>query len=506
MSIFDNPFADRHITVQDGTKINSGISIEDKTSSGISDNGATSGVGSQATSSHRVHDLFTKPDVVELPYDHHKFGLRVSDSITIDPDSALKIVELAELAKAGLGELNPNTYLGSRYMRNNNAVYRDFPNDSIVKSDRYRLADAYGKAWSGPVRTLGMLRQNTVSRLVGYVVSMKDLLVVPNFERHLSLPPSHTGNFMNRTFMHHTHLVKVGTVYQNRSVDLDVSVSTMVEAEGRYLRNTVSASNFTHDVLRLAQRIIDRYGSFLGNNIDKHQQALYEGIVAYCCKHAARYIDDAATLNNVLPIVTGAYNMASYGQEFRFLSSQIVPDPIKVGNEGDSIGNIGIGGEDDPLSGKLLNVLSDPSGLWDALKDILDIDNKSGSGLQKSPPIPKHGWAPGQEPKADGGMVWNTFHLQSSPWLDGTLLTPPGVAFTSSVRACFFDRDQIASIRSAAIAGANDLELSFKQFMDEDYVFIPVEKFEYGDEDLIRQDGVEINLLVDRYDPVLDEV
>lgn len=440
---------------------------------------------------------------LNIPYYHHRFGLAVPDTLVMSGEVASQIVRLASMYDNQL-MLDPNSDLGSKYVRNNNSVLRDFPEDSIVKSDRYRLVDPYGQKWNGPLRTMGMLRQSVVNQFIGYCVSKEDLIVIPDLKRAITLPPGHSGNMLNKTTNIHNHIVKVHRVFQRRSIDFDLSVSTMVQDEGKYARNLVASTSFTHDVLRLAERVINRHGSFLGGNIDHHRKALTDAITAFCCKNSPSYIDDMVKLREYLPVVEGAFNMASYGRVYYHLRSQTLPDPIKVGNEGDSIGNQGKKPLDNSdTSSAVLDILTQAVGGHpiDALMDALDVQNKT-KGLQSPAFVPKYGWA-GDPPAADGGMVWNLFHTQASPWLDGELITPPGIDYFTDTRAVFFPSSIINALRNDALRGSGLLKLESSS-MDKDFVFLPAIAFNYGDEDLIRQDGVEINVLVDRYDPELD--
>lgn len=440
---------------------------------------------------------------LEVPYYHHRFGLSMPDKLVISGDVASRIVRLAS-AYDNQMVLDPNSDLGSKYIRNNNSVLRDFPQDSIVKSDRYRLVDPYGRDWNGPLRVMGMLRQSVVHQFIGYCVSKQDLVEIPDLKRAISMPPGHSGNMLNKTTNIHNRIVKVHRVFQTRSIDFDLSVSTMVQDEGKYARNIVSATSFTHDILKLSQRIIDRHGSFFGGNIDHHRKALTSAITAFCCRNSPSYIDDFVKLREYLPVVEGAFNMASYGRVYYHLRSQTLPDPIKVGNEGDSIGNQGKNPLDNgDTSDKILNIITQAIGGHpvDALMDALDVENKT-QGLQQPAFVPKYGWV-GDPPAADGGMVWNLFHTQAAPWLDGQLITPPGIDYFTDTRAVFFPSSIVDAIRNDALNGTGTLKLDSAS-MDSDFVFLPAIAFNYGDEDLIRQDGVEINVLMDRYDPQLD--
>lgn len=443
-------------------------------------------------------------NAIESDLDRYRAGVALDERITIGADIAGKIVKLGNSYNDGL-TLSDDELSGNKFIRQNNAIYRDFPEETIVKSDRYRLADAFGEEWLGPIRSLGMLRQTTVEQELGYVVDLNEVMRIPDFKSKITYPLGSASVNLKKTFNPNTVLLKVGKLFARRSIDLDISVSTMVQSEGRFLRNTVGASQFTHDILEMSRRVIDENGSFLGANLDYHKAKLLSAIVAFCCKNAAHAIFDEAHTMKLLPIIAGSYNVASYGKEVRFLNSKPLPDPIKVGNKGDSQGGMAVD-EGEAEEDMMMNMISS-LGSIEAASNVVSQLKTQQQGSQiptnPNPGMPTYGW--GQVPPADGGKVWNLTHLQASNWIDGQLIHAPGINFMKDVRACWFDREIVESMFAMKRPGTGSLITGIEDIISNNYIFIPSRTFSFGDEDLIRQDGVEINLLVDRYDPELDE-
>lgn len=434
----------------------------------------------------------------------YRAGVKLSEHLTLDASIAGQIVKLGNSYNDGL-TLSDDELSGNKFIRQNNSIYRTFPEGSIVKSDRYRLADAFGEEWLGPIRSLGMLRQTSIEQELGYVVDLDEVMRIPDFKSKITYPLGSASVNLKRTFNPNRVLLKVGKLFARRSIDLDISVSTLVQAEGRFLRNVVSDSEFTHDILEMSRRVIDENGSFLGANIDAHRRKLLSAIISYCCKNAPYSISDGNNLIKLLPIVAGSYNLASYGKEVRFLNSKPLPDPIKVGNKGDSQG--GMAADEGEVEEDMMMNLISSLGSVEAADSVVQQLRKQQANSQiptnPNPGMPTYGWT--QVPPADGGKVWNLTHLQASNWIDGELVHAPGVNFMRNVRACWFDERVVDDLIAMRESGTGSLITGIGDLISSNYVFLPSKSFSFGDEDLVRQDGVEINLIVDRYDPELDE-
>lgn len=452
----------------------------------------------------RDHSDESLDSSVDADLIRYRAGVKLNEHITLDANTAGQIVKLGTSYNDGLS-LSDDELSGNKFIRQNNAIYRDFPEGSIVKSDRYRLADAFGEEWLGPIRSLGMLRQTSVEHELGYIVDLDEVTKIPSFKSKIAYPLGSASVNLKKTFNPNTVLLKVGKLYSRRSVDLDISVSTLVQAEGRFLRNVVGSSEFTHDILEMSRRVIDENGSFLGANIDAHRHKLLSAIISYCCKNAPYAIYDGNNLIKLLPIIAGSYNLASYGKEVRFLNSKPLPDPIKVGNKGDSQGGMAVD-EGEAEEDMMMNMISTLGSIEAAANVVEQLKVQQFSNqvpTNPNPGMPIYGW--GQVPPADGGKVWNLTHLQASNWIDGQLIHAPGVNFMRDVRACWFDQKVVDDLMAMRISGTGSLITGVDDLMSKNYIFLPSRAFSFGDEDLIRQDGVEINLIVDRYDPELDE-
>lgn len=442
--------------------------------------------------------------IIQADLTRYRSGVALDEHITLGASVAGQIVKLGTSYNDGL-TLSNDELSGNKFIRQNNAIYRDFPEESIVKSDRYRLADAYGEEWLGPIRSLGMLRQVNVEQELGYIVDLNEIMRIPDFKSKIMYPLGSASVNLKKTFNPNTILLRVGKLFARRSVDLDISVSTLVQAEGRFLRNVVSSSEFTHDILEMSKRVIDENGSFLGANIDAHRQKLISAIISYCCKKAPYAIYNSNDLIKLLPIIAGSYNLASYGKEVRFLNSKPLPDPIKVGNKGDSQGGMAAD-EGEAEEDMMMNMISSLGSIEAAANVVQQLKTQQASSqipTNPNPGMPTYGW--GQLPPADGGKVWNLTHLQASNWIDGQLIHAPGVNFMKDVRACWFDERVVNDLMTMRVNGTGTLVTGVDDLISRNYVFLPSKTFSFGDEDLIRQDGVEINLIVDRYDPELDE-
>lgn len=436
-------------------------------------------------------------------------GTFVKDWVTLDRDDVLSLSHAVEIARAG-DDYSINDDMDQRYQRSNNAVLREWPEDALVKNSRYRLTDAYGKSWNGPLRTMGVLRAYKAPRLVGYAVSKQPLSEIPELDRSLMLPTGNPSNMLNKTYQDYLQVYSIQPVWSSYNVGLDVSVSTMIESEGKYLRNAITLDEYSFDAIPLARAANVEAGDYLSAAIDKQNELYFDGVIEYICANAPSYVEPSLAFK-LLPYIEAAYNAAGIGNRYMYLSAKPLPDPIRVGNEGDARGNMVNVSDDIPevgVHGAVLAAAVAGSG-WKHL-----IPGKDPSPGQVG--VPTKGWS--QQPSADGGMTWNFEHLQASPWLDGKTINLDGTYnYYNGYRSCWLPKQfselfislanprKTDAMRLESQIRTGNIVLKGASKSTDDWCFIPIKDVVGGYGRYIHQNGSVINLLVDAYDPKYDE-
>lgn len=446
---------------------------------------------------------------VRIPFERIWKGMRLRDWLTMDREAVLALSNAMAVANAG-DDYDINDDMDQRYQRSNNAVLRDWPAEGIHKNSRYRLTDAYGHKWNGPLRTMGVLRAYKHPRLVGYAVSKVPLSEIPELDRSLMLPTGNPSNMLNKTYQDFLAVYSIQPVWSSYQVGLDVSVSTMIESEGRYLRNAITLDEFSFDALPLARAANAEAGDYLSAAIDKQNELYHDGVIEYVYANAPAFVHPSEAYK-LLPYVESAYNAAGIGNRYMYLSAKALPDPIRVGNEGDARGNMVNVSDDIPEVSTHEGVLAaavSGSG-WKHL-----IPTKDPQPGQVG--VPTKGWA--TQPAADGGMTWNFEHLQASPWLDGRTVNLDGTYnYYNGYRVCWLPKQfkelfegltrakLTDEIRESMSIRRGEVVLKGASHATQDWCFIPVNDITGGYGKYIHQNGSVINLLVDAYDPKYDE-
>lgn len=459
-----------------------------------------------AVSSNSV-DLTTSG--LDLSLIRHRFGLAVPEKVSLRDEDLILLWEAMQRARdrGVLGYVGPTA--GVHFQQLNNAVYRNVPCNRFISNDRYRVANLSGLNWNGLVRTFGVLRNVPAKRLVGYKVSKQPDVTVPSLRRKISYPPGSASNELHHTHQDYVSLHRIMPVYSTFDVVLDMSVSTVVDSEARVMSTAVKPNGFGMDFLAFHRLAQENTGPYIVSAAAEHSRLYHEAVRAYCCKHSFAKVDDGIAISSILPIIEGAYNHAGYGIKYQYLNSKPLPDPIKVGNTGDLDGN---GGSISDLEVDLSNFAGELVGgsvgfITDLLRGAKT--NRQGIGTPtNNTAVPNKGWsrAPtstGWEkyPEPDNGMVWNTFHMQAAPWLDGRTMCAIGGDITIEERACFLPAQVLSGLEQYATLGTNSLRLDGRR---EEYWFIPSSYVVYGDEGLINQEGNVVNGVVDLYDPNVD--
>lgn len=438
---------------------------------------------------------------IKIPFSRQLGPVSVNDYLT------LSISDLSMIGKA-LGIVNelkgerflPSGDSGRSFMRSNNVVLKDWPSESILKNSKYRLTDAHGRDWHGPLRTLGILTHVYRPKLVGYVITRQPLLKLPDLKKQLTYPLGSASVRLNKTHQDLRSFHKMMPVYASYDVILDVSVSTMYEHEGKFLRNAISPHHFSYDVLATHVLANELRGDFLASAIEGHNDIYLSGTTEYCIKHAEFGVDDLDLAGEILSNIVGSYNYASMGLKYQFLSSKSMPDPIQVGNLGDVNGNMGgsdtefdISKSVDKLAAGSLNFLK----TMYASPTIGDVGLAKNDGKGATGP----GWQ--KPPAPDAGMAWNLSHMQAAHHLDGQTLIPPTIDWFKEVRVVILNDTIAKKLASAGNKGSGKLRLSHD--FGDDYVFVPAINYMPGYSHLIHQDGSVVNVLVDQYNPEVDD-
>lgn len=172
--------------------------------------------------------------------------------------------------------------------------------------------------------------------------------------------------------------------------------------------------------------------------------------------------------SEILPSLVGAYNYASAGTKYQFLSSKALPDPIQVGNMGDLNGNMA--SPDTPFD--LSSVVGDLySGALGFLQTMYASPTNGDVGIAKNDGDKSTGPGWSKMPAPDGGMTWNLTHLQAAHHLDGVTIIPPAVDWFNEVRLVVLN-DQVASkLANLGTPGTCDLRLNHD--FGRNYVFVP---------------------------------
>lgn len=440
-----------------------------------------------------------EPSDLKMEFDRFRGPFHVRDFVTLSSKDLLRLAEGLDRAKAEAeGNFSWNGPSGDKFMRGNNAVLKDWPKDAILTNSRYRLTDAFGRKWSGPLRTLGVLSHVKHPRLVGYVVKRSPTVSLPDLKKHLTYPLGSATVRLNKTHQDLRNLHEMMPVYASYDIYLDVSVSSMVEEEGKFLRNTISPHQFSYDVLEAHRLANELRGDFLASAIEGHNDIYLWGTVEYCIKHALYGIDDLGLAEELLCSLVGSYNHASMGVKYQFLSSKAMPDPIQVGNLGDLNGNMAADDTEFDLSSYIGQLAG---GATAFLKTLYSSPSLGQIGIAKNDGDGSSGPGWMKEPAPDGGKTWNFGHLQAAYHLDGQTIIPPNVGWFDEARLVVVNDVISNKLRQCGKAGLGDLRL-VRNF--EDYVFIPAIRYNPGYSHVIHQDGSVINLLVDRYDPEVD--
>lgn len=453
-----------------------------------------------------VSDPVLSDSGFELNFSREKLGVRLLDSLTIGENDLARLKTALESvdARGATGVPNDSSH---QFQHANNAIYRDIPCSLFISNDKYRVANLTSSNWAGTVRTLGLLRCISDRTLVGWRVSRRALSSIPKLKNKLAYPTGSSSNRLGKTAQDFLDLHVIQPVYASVSVTFDASVSNLVAKEARFLSQAVPAGGFGMDFLELHRQAVELSGPYLVMAAAKHTELYVEAVRAFCTLNARWSIKDWEVAQQLLPIIVGAYNFASYGNLYHFINSKAYPDPIKVGNRGDVDGNGG-STADSPidLAGNVGSLLSGGlSFIVDSLRPAKT--NESGVGVPSIKQMPTKGWSKQPAPKGwdtlpspDGGMMWNLTHMQSSNWLDGTTLHAAGGDWTKEERASFLPK-RASELLTSAIAGSGTLvcDSSF-----DDYIFIPNLPVVTGNEGLINQGGSVINGVVDLYNPDVD--
>lgn len=452
-------------------------------------------------------EMYSVPEdiTVRLPLSRQFGPVKIKDWIEFDEESLIALSNALNQA-AALNELGYYSPF-NRMMKGNNAVLRNLGADKKRAFERFRALDLDGWNWSGPLRVLGIVKATVRPKLVGYVVRLKrdGVMRLPDLERSFAFPTGSASNTLGKTYQDLRTLVEFRPVYSTYELSFDTSVSTIYEEEGKYLRNTVTQSDYGFLALDLISAGVDRGGSFLSNAVEAMDLCYLDGVTEHAVLSSPLSVsqEDAAKLH---PYLRFAEGQRGVGVPYQFLSSKAYPDPIMVGNEGDARGNmVGAPNNDATIvSSSGFAELAVTGAGWMHLLPMHDPE----PGVIGEP---NKGW--GIRPVADGGMTWNVSHMQASNWLDGQTLNADGSRWYMDGYFCAWMPDkflelvntyakigggiQRASVHTSAPAGSMVLP-SFNG-MPGDGCFIPIRSYKEGYSSLIVQGGSAINLAIDQY-------